>query len=80
VTDITEPLLDILELVVMRNVFDAGYKVRVVGLLLKDCPPYRAKKWQRWWRASWRQRSENERIKERECDTGYLTEICAGRL
>jgi hypothetical protein len=34
VTDITEPLLDILELVVMRNVFDAGYKVRVVGLLL----------------------------------------------
>jgi ribosome modulation factor len=57
--------LDRLEIFVMRSVMDSGYKARVVGLLLKDCPPYTVTKWQRWWRAGWRQRSEEERAKRK---------------
>jgi hypothetical protein len=50
-----------LELLVMRRVIDTGYNSHRAGLLLKDCPPYLHVKWQRWWRAGWRQRSEEQR-------------------
>jgi ribosome modulation factor len=54
--------LDRLEMVVQRRIFDDGYNARLAKLLLKDCPPFSHKKWQRWWRAGWRMRRRDEKV------------------